>query len=79
MKQVIIAGLVSLACVAAQAKTFYIVNGKAATAAQAKKADKNATIIKVQASKVQMNEDTGNLKKSADVEATDLKKAVSAL
>ena len=75
--------LTIIASASAQAATFYIVDGKqVASAGEAKRAaikNPKATIVKVQATQVTMNEETMNLKKSRDLTTDEVKKASAAL
>ena len=73
--QLIFAALtVVLVHASAHAKTYYFVNGKQATLIEARKAGANDKVIKIQASTVSLNQETGNLKKSGDVEFADVQK-----
>lgn len=81
MKCILFAAI--LAASTAQAATFYIVDGKqVASAGEAKKlAFKNpkATVLKIQATEVKMNDETMNLKKSRDLTASEVQKAAATL
>jgi hypothetical protein len=65
------------------ATTFYVVDGKlVGKAGEAKKiatTNPKAKVVKIQATEVQMNEETGNLKKSRDLTAAETKQAVNSL
>lgn len=65
--------VVGLVHASAHATTYYFVNGKQSTVSEAKKAGKDAKILKVQASQVALNDATGNLKKSGDASFADIK------
>lgn len=80
MFKVIATALVLVASVNASAASYYIVDGALKTSGQAQKAaltNPKAQIFKIQATKVSMNEETGRLKKSADLSEAELKSAVS--
>lgn len=79
MKQ-LIAGLILLAGFSAHSASYYFVDGKqVANQGEAKRASmKNpkAKVIKIQATVVQMNEETFNLRKTSDLTLTELKTVI---
>lgn len=77
MFKAIATAIVLAASLSANAASYYFVNGKpAANQAEAKRAglkDPKAKIVKIQATVVQMNEETLNLKKSSDISLQEVK------
>ena len=66
--------LLTVLALAARAETFYAVEGKIATGGEAHKAaEAGKKVIKIQATYVQVNEKSGNLKKSSDASLKDIK------
>lgn len=75
----ILVALVLVAGFQASAKTFYSVGGKivsAGAAEEAKRKDPKTKVYKIQATEVQLNDETGNFKKLNDIEAETLKSLI---
>lgn len=62
---------------AANASTYFVVNGKLVSQGKAEDAirkDPKIKVVKIQANEVELNERTGNFKKSDDIDEEDLLK-----
>ena len=64
---------------AANASTYYIVNGKVISQGKAEdsiRANPKLKVIKLQVTEVELNDDTGNFRKSSDVSIDDARSAL---